>query len=130
MAGDLSDIPDYGNLGSNIDTSGFSQFTPTYAGGTDTTGAGGSTDWQKALKAATALGDATKGTGPGQGVANLPGAGFPTQARPNTGVPAHAGALNALLQMLGQRRDMYMQAAVTPGAAPVPQPTKAGLLGF
>ena len=121
MAGGGGDIPDYGNLGSNIDTSGFNQY--------NTGGAGGGVSWadvQKAAKTLSDVGDASKQ----KDVANLPGAALPAMARPNTGVPAHAGALTALLQMLNQRRDSYLTAATNPRAGAVQQgPPAPGLLG-
>ena len=128
MGDTLSDIPDYGNLGPNIDTSGFGQFTPAYAGGTDTTGVGGGANWGQVAKALSQLQGA--GGQQGKAVANLPGAALPAMARPNTGVPAHAEALSALLQMLNQRRDMYLNAATNPQSGAVQQgPPAAGLLG-
>ena len=97
------------------------------AGTFDGSGQGG-INWNKVLKAAQQLGG--DGSGQGAPVQNIPGAGSPAGARPNTGVPAHAGALTALLQMLNQRRDLYMQAATNPQAGAVQQPPPApGLLG-
>jgi hypothetical protein len=101
---------------------------PGYAADTYTPTSSGVSwaDVQKAAKTLSDVGDASKQPQ----VQNLPGAGLPAMARPNTGVPAHAGALTALLQMLNQRRDSYLNAATNPRAGAVQQgPPAAGLLG-
>lgn len=99
------------------------------AGTWDGTGSSG-VSWADVQKAAKALSDSGNAAANQPKVANLPGAGLPQLARPNTGVPAHAGALTALLQMLNQRRDMYLNAATNPQAGVVQQPPPGpGLLG-
>ena len=96
--------------------------------GSDFSGnSGQGVDWSKVLKAAQQLGGS--GGDQGKGIANLPGA-VPAAGTARPGTPAHAESINALLQMLNQRRDMYMQAAMNPQAGPVQQQQPApGLLG-
>ena len=95
------------------------------AGTFDGSGQGG-INWNKVLKAAQQLGGDGSG---GKDIANLPGIKDALQ-KAVLGTPAHAGGLTALMQMLNQRRDMYMQAAMNPQAGPVQQqPPAPGLLG-
>ena len=96
------------------------------AGTWDNASGASGVNWQRVLKAAQQLGGDGSG---GKDIANLPGIKDALQ-KAVLGTPAHAGGLTALMQMLNQRRDMYMQAAMNPQAGPVQQqPPAPGLLG-
>ena len=84
---------------------------------------------------ADALGTLGKATGSGAGAAGGGGGGqasAPQLGRAAVGQPSHPLSLDNLVQMLAKRREMYLQAAMSPGgAAPAGvAPTRVGLLGF
>lgn len=83
---------------------------------------------------ADALGTLGKGVGGGAAGAAAGSKGDTQQLgkAAAVGQPAHALSLDNLVQMLAKRREMYMQAAMSPGGgAPAgAAPARAGLLGF
>jgi len=111
---------------SNWGMSSVSGFYPAYAGGTDTTGVGGtsSADLIKALNAAgKAANDKPADKGP-------PGAAIP-QIAP-AGSPMRRVAIDQLAQLLNKRRDDLLAGAMKPGGQVEPYnvPHSIGLLGF
>jgi hypothetical protein len=104
-----------GSLGSNFSSS---SYWPSYAGGTDRTGVGGG--WGNV---AGALQAASKGFGGGGGQGSE--AQIATNSGAGGGVHPGSSTLEALVQLLMQRRLALLQQATAVGTSP----TTKGLLG-
>jgi hypothetical protein len=118
------DIPNLGVTGNLNGANPFAEYFPTYAGGTDTTGAS-SGDLAKALQALS------KGATPQQTGGGAP-AGAPSPGNVPSGRPGSPVNLNALIQLL-QKRQQGLFDSATAGvgqAQPQAAPRVMGLLGY
>jgi hypothetical protein len=119
------DIPDLGVTGDLKGGNPFAAYFPTYAGGTDTSGAS-SGDLAKTLAGLGKISGGGASSGGAPPAAAAPGMG-------QAGSPRRPVNLEQLIQLLRQRQEGLLNSATGVGqqaGQPLPSPRTTGLLGF
>ena len=90
---------------------------------------GSGQDWGKVAGAIGDLSKTAQGSQQGGGIAQAPATTGQSQSG-GVGRPTSQVSLDALVRMLAERRNQYMQSAMSGHAQPVQQSNTRGLLGF